>query len=487
MTSPMSHSGPAVPDKDTPGPGNKAPELYASPALSFLPYAMLVFTDLVAISLERSAPRTLIADLILSAVAALWMLWMYTLHPAWRDRPRLMAVFVTVLIVLGALLVLSDTLYGLWTFTIFYYVLRLRWPWPLYAGAAVAVLAGTSQAYGVNKDTVVGVFVYLIIVAVNVAVADAILWFRRSVAVHDERRMRALDELSESHRRLEATLAENAGLQQQLLTQAREAGVLDERQRMAREIHDTLAQGLTGIITQLQAAEQAADDPAGWRRHFEAATRLARDSLSEARRSVEALRPESLETGRLSEALAEVAGRWSALHGIPAQVTTTGTARPMPPEAEFALLRTAQEALANVAKHARATRVGVTLSYMEHEVALDVRDDGRGFDLAELCTEAAKAAKAAKAAQAAQKTSGRASVAHANGVTGLVGLSVSDELRHPAGLEKANGGFGLVSMRQRIESLAGTLQVESEPGFGTGISACLPLASEQLQFGEARS
>ena len=100
---------------------------------------------------------------------------------------------------------------------------------------------------------------------------------------------------------------------------------------------------------------------------------------------MEALRPEPLETGRLSEALADVAGRWSALHQIPVQVTTTGTARPMPHQAEFALLRTAQEALANVARHAQATRVGVTLSYMEHEVALDVRDDGRGFDLAQPC------------------------------------------------------------------------------------------------------
>src|SRR6202050_5242221 len=75
-----------------------------------------------------------------------------------------------------------------------------------------------------------------------------------------------MDELSQANCRLEATVAENAGLQQRLLTQAREAGMLDERQRMAREIHDTLAQGLTGIITQLQAAEQAADDPAGWAR-----------------------------------------------------------------------------------------------------------------------------------------------------------------------------------------------------------------------------
>jgi signal transduction histidine kinase len=290
---------------------------------------------------------------------------------------------------------------------------------------------------------------------------------------------RALSKLTEANRALEASLAENAGLQRQLLTLAREAGMLDERQRMAREIHDTLAQGLTGIITQLQAAEQAADDPAGWRRHFEAATRLARDSLSEARRSVEALRPESLETGRLSEALAEVAGRWSAMYGIPAQVTTTGTARPMSPEAEFALLRTAQEALANVAKHAHATRVGVTLSYMEHEVALDVRDDGRGFDPAKLCTEAAKAAKAAKVAAASSHTP----VAHVNGVTGLIGLSVADSLRHAktGSADKSGGGFGLVSMRQRIESLAGTLQVESEPGVGTGISACLPAASAEAR------
>jgi signal transduction histidine kinase len=336
------------------------------------------------------------------------------------------------------------------------------WPWRLLGAAAVGLLAATSQAYGVNKDTLGGVIIYLIIIAVNVAVALAYTWSRWTTE-------RALGELSESNRRLEASLADNAGLQHQLLTQAREAGVLDERQRMAREIHDTLAQGLTGIITQLQAAEQVADDPAGWCRHFEAATALARESLSEARRSVEALRSESLETGRLSEALSEAASRWSALHGIPAQVTTTGTARPMPPEAEFALLRTAQEALANVAKHACATRVGVTLSYMEQDVALDVRDDGRGFDPAQLCTEAAQAA-----------TNGHVPVAHVSGVTGLVGLSVSESLRHPSA-EKTAGGFGLVSMRQRIESLAGTLQVESEPGFGTGISACIPVA-----FAEAR-
>nr|BFE85561.1 hypothetical protein GCM10020093_081620 [Planobispora longispora] len=213
--------------------------------------------------------------------------------------------------------------------------------------------------------------------------------------------------------------------------------MLDERQRMAREIHDTVAQGLTGIIAQLQAAEQMHEVPAPWARPFAAVKTLARDSLAEARRSVEALRPEPLETARLSEALADVAEQWSKLHGPAVQVTTTGTVRPMTPEAEFALLRTAQEALANVAKHARATRVGLTLSYLENEVALDVRDDGEGFDPARLETGTA-----------------------ADG--------------GPAPRSR-DGGFGLTIMRQRVEGLAGTLQIESEPGAGTGISARIPL------------
>src|SRR5580693_1587633 len=449
------------------------------PVLDVLPYGMLVFCVLLSFSFDEPGPHARLAGLILSGLSAAWILWMYTLHPAWRRRPRVMAVFITVLLVLGALLIVDNTLFGIYTFTIYFFVLRyLVWPWRLLGAAAVGLLAATSQAYGVNKDTLAGVVIYLVIVAVNVTIFVGYTWSRWTTTMLDERRRQALEELSAANHKLEATLSENAGLQQQLLTQAREAGVQDERQRMARE--------LTGIITQLQAAEQAADDPAGWRRHFGAATRLARESLSEARRSVEALRPESLELARLSEALGEVAGRWSSLHGIPVQVTTTGTARPMPPEAEFALLRTAQEALANVARHARATRVGVTLSYMEDQVALDVRDDGQGFDLKKLCAQAAGAgpantspANTSPANTSPANTNGSSHVHHING---LIGLSVGDGLRRdPA--STSDGGFGVVAMRERIESLAGTRQVESEPGFGTGVSACLPVAART----EARS
>jgi signal transduction histidine kinase len=397
-----------------------------------IPYGLLVVLVGFTVASKHSAGRSLALDLGLCALAAGWMLWMYTLHPAWQARPALMAVFVGGLAVVMAVLVVRDPWFGFFTPAGYYYSFRvLPWPWLLGGVAASAIVAGTAQASTIDKTTVFGALTYLAVLAVNLGPMCGLAWLAWRGARRNNERNRTLEALSEANRKLTASLEENAALHQQLLTQAREAGIMDERQRMAREIHDTLAQGLTGIITQLQAAEHASSEPEAWRRHIAAATGLARESLTEARRSVHALRPEPLRTARLSEALTEVANRWSALHGIAAQVTTTGTVLPLSPETEVALLRTAQEALANVAKHAKAGRVGVTLSYLEHDVALDVRDDGRGFD------------------PAADRP------------------VAEDEKR-------LNGGFGLVAMRQRVEGLRGTLQVESEPGLGTAISACVP-------------
>jgi signal transduction histidine kinase len=195
---------------------------------------------------------------------------------------------------------------------------------------------------------------------------------------------------------------------------------------MAREIHDTLAQGLTGIITQLEAVQQAGPAGPERERRIANAARLARHSLSEARRSVRAVRPEPLENTRLPEAVAGVASQWSADNGVSAQVTTTGTVIGLHPEIEVTLLWVAQEALANVAKHASASRVGITLSYMEDVVSLDIRDDGVGFH--------------------------------------------PDQRSAPSG----TGGFGLTGMQQRVGRLAGSLAIESEPGHGTAISASVP-------------
>jgi signal transduction histidine kinase len=422
------------------------------PVVYVAPYVLLAILVIFTVMLKRSAAGSLLIDLALCAVAAVWVLWMFTLHPAWRVRPRVMAVFFTGFVVIMAVLAVRDPWFGFLTPAGYLFAFAvLRWPWQLAGVAAVAVVAGTAQASSVTKTTLLGVTIYVAVLAVNVVPMCGLAWLERNREQQNAQRVQALDEVSEANRRLEATLAENEGLHQQLLAQAREAGVLDERARMAREIHDTLAQGLAGIITQLQAAEQAGQNPAGWRRHVRAATRLARESLSEARRSVGALRPEPLETARLSGALNDIAERWSALHGIAVQVTTTGTERPLAPEAELALLRTAQEALANVARHAHATRAGLTLSYMGDEVVLDVRDDGSGFDPARVSGRVN--GRAAAGAEAPPRTGGDG---------------------------PAESGFGLVAMRQRIEGLSGTLQVESEPGAGTAISARVPAAPAEI-------
>jgi signal transduction histidine kinase len=240
---------------------------------------------------------------------------------------------------------------------------------------------------------------------------------------------------------------------------------------MAREIHDTLAQGLIGIVTQLQAAEQAADVPDRWQAHFEAATRLARESLAEARRSVDALRPRPLETAGLGEALSGVADRWSDLHGVAVQVTTVGAARPMPPEAELALLRAAQEALANVARHARATDVALTLSYLEREVTLDVCDDGRGFETFPARAPVPVPVPASVLAPAAPVPAGTGPVDGIGGATDGVTDGTMDG--------DSGGGFGLKAMRERIEGLSGTVRVRSEPGSGTTVSARVPYGTTE--------
>jgi signal transduction histidine kinase len=390
------------------------------------PYLLLAVLAASTFAVRGEHGTALAFDVSLCVITAAWMLGMYTLNPAWRRRTGYMAVFVGGLVVLTAILTVRSGWFGFYVAVCIAYARELLpWPWPMYVGGGVAVIAALSQTEATQVPLLLHVMIFLIALAIDMLLLPSLMWLLHEREQQVERHRKSLAELSEVNRRLEATIAENEGLHRQLVTQAREAGVLDERRRMAREIHDTLAQGLTGIVTQLQAAEQAASrtpgEQPGWQRHVAAATQLARESLTEARRSVDALRPEPLEGCRLSEALSDVAERWSALNGIPVQVTTTGTARPIDPEAEFALLRAAQEALANVARHAHATRVGLTISYMENEVALDVRDDGVGFD--------------------------------------------------PAANDH---GFGLVAMRQRIAALSGTLQVESEPGGGTAISACVP-------------
>ena len=434
-----------------------------APIIAVLPYVMLVVASAVAIPIDPR-PRAMAVYLGAAGLTAAWMLFGFTLHPAWRERPRWMAVFFTVLVLLGAVLVVQAPIYGFFTFTGYFFTYWLPpGKWRILGVTAVAVLAATSQDGGLPHHEAGALLFYAALILINVAVASGLVWFSFVSSAQRDLRKQAVAELSEANRKLEATLAENAGLHEQLITQAREAGVYDERQRMAREIHDTLAQSLAGIITQLQAADQA--PRAGeQRRHRDAALALARDGLSEARRSVRALRPEPLQqAGRIEEALDVVARRWSTLNGVEAAVTTTGPPRPIPAQAELVLLRTAQEALANVARHAGASTVRLTLSYIGDQVTLDVRDDGAGFTPARAVPARAIPAHVTAASVTATPVT-------AGGVTaGGLDCEPGPPDSH------LGGGFGLTAMRERVEGLAGTLAIESEPGAGTTISASLPV------------
>jgi len=215
--------------------------------------------------------------------------------------------------------------------------------------------------------------------------------------------------------RLEAAQAELADL-------SRQAGTLAERQRLAGEIHDTIAQGLTSIVMLLQAADgEIGSDPPEARRHVGLAAQTARESLAEARAMVAALTPAHLDGGPLHEALGRLTDRIGAELGITARFEVCGPARPLPANAEVVLLRAAQEALANVRKHARAADVQMILAYQPQAVRLEIRDDGAGFDP-----------------------------------------------------EQLNGGYGLRGMRSRILQVGGSLLVRARPGAGTALSVEVP-------------
>lgn len=210
--------------------------------------------------------------------------------------------------------------------------------------------------------------------------------------------------------------------QEQLAASEREAGIAAERERVSREIHDTVTQGLASSLLLLEAAQrswpaEAAHDD------VRRAADLLRRNLADTRSLVHELSAPGLESGPLPEALEHAARQY--VDTIRVQVT--GDPRPLPSEVRHALLRVTQSAVANIKLHARADHASVTLGYLPDAVTLDVFDDGRGFD------------------------------------PGAV----------PPPSEA--GGYGLRAMRQRVEQLGGELHVESTPGEGTIIAAQLPL------------
>ena len=218
-----------------------------------------------------------------------------------------------------------------------------------------------------------------------------------------------------------------------LFEQARELAMLGERNRMAREIHDTLAQGFTGIVIQIEAAEQVIEDsPEEVSGHLIKAKSLARESLQEARRSVWDLLPRALEGHSLEGALEGEVKSFPATSEQKVFFALSGTKRQLPGNVEAALLRVCQESLTNVRRYSDATEVEVSLGFDADSVRLWVRDNGIGFQYESV----------------REKAEGRL------------------------------GGFGLPGMEQRVQLLGGTFSVKSETGEGTLVEAVVPVGPD---------
>jgi len=220
--------------------------------------------------------------------------------------------------------------------------------------------------------------------------------------------------------------------------------VLEERARMAREIHDTLSQGFFGISSQLDALELKMTDDSDsssrkedLARRLNLAQRMARHSLTEARRSVMELRASELTDSNLPCALKAAAQNWAVGSSAAIEVQISGDHQGLPEDIEQNVLRVAQEAVNNAVKHAAAKTVWVDLYLDPQALQLVVRDDGRGFEL--------------------------------SGVFVLVG-----------------GHFGLLGMRERAERLGGSLEISSEPGVGTEVRMSVPLSSQNGRNGVRR-
>ena len=207
---------------------------------------------------------------------------------------------------------------------------------------------------------------------------------------------------------------------------ARFAAVLQERNRIARELHDNLAQEILGVSVQLElVARLLPRSTEAAKTHLDRARALVRASIAEARRYVWDLRSQSLEDRDLATALSEMTRRLTAESGVQTQFEVSGTFRPLTPQVENNLLRIGQEAVNNAVRHARARLITVNLSYDAREVRLSVRDDGRGFD--------------------------------------------------PQADGSADGHFGILGMRERAAEMGGTVNIHTRPGHGTEVLVGVPI------------
>jgi signal transduction histidine kinase len=344
--------------------------------------------------------------LILCALLGLWyipFLDSSILH-IW-DHPKRGALYlVPGWVIWGGLISLTDN--SLLLVGIFLPLIFSRFPIGWATGIIIFQTLGMYFVYILLYPTEHWFAILMIILGLSI-ISTIMGAFITSIIKQSEDRQRLIDDLTRSRANL--------------MKAEREAGRLTERQRLARDIHDTIAQHFTSIIMHLAAARLS--EPANLQAHIQQAEQAAREGLDEARHMIEDKKPEQLEGASLVENIEGTAARWSVENSVNVDMAVTGSPQHLDPSIDLALLRISQEALHNIKKHAHAQNVNITLSYMPDVLALDVADDGKGFDTARFN-------------------------------------------KH---------GFGLTSMRERAEELGGELTIESEPGKGTKIAVLIPI------------
>ncbi|CAH0194619.1 Signal transduction histidine-protein kinase/phosphatase DegS [Arthrobacter sp. Bi26] len=331
---------------------------------------------------------------------------LYAVIAVLSQRRRPWAVWMFVLVALWAVLVIAAPSFAWCSFALFF-LCRTAFSGP------VAYLAGGATA----AATAVGLFrlsggsdIAMLLGPLAVGVMLTLIYTRIEHDAAEQRRLHA-----------EVSLAQG-----RLAASERRAGTVEERERVSREIHDTVTQGLASSLLLLEAANRSWPSPAA-RADVQNVSGMLRRNLADTRSLVHELASPGLDTAPLPDALLQAASQY--VPGV--RLLVTGEPRPVPADVRHALLRVVQSAAANIKLHAAAASATVTLGFLPGAVTLDIYDDGAGFD--------------------------------------------PQSLAPPSDA----GGYGLRAMRQRVERLGGVFSVESTPGEGTIVAAQLPTAEEQ--------
>lgn len=359
-------------------------------------FAVLLVAALVRYVMRHSPADNL---LVLCLAAAASLLYAAVAALALRRKPQTIWTFA--LVAVWAVLVVAAPSFAWCSFALFFLCRTALTGAAAYAAAgaiAVATAAGLFRLSG-------GTDLAMLLGPLAVGLMLTLVYDRIQHDAEEQRRLH--DEVSFA--------------QGQLAASERRAGTIAERERVSREIHDTVTQGLASSLLMLEAAGRAWPS-ASARSDLGQATALLRSSLAETRSLVHELASPGLEASPLPDALQAAARQY-----VPdTRLLVTGTPRPVAADVRHALLRVVQSAASNIKLHARATSATLTLGFLPDTVTLDIYDDGKGFDPA------------------------------------------------AAAPPSDSGGYGLRAMRQRVEQLGGVFSVESAPGEGTVVVAQLP-------------